>query len=65
MVDQVICGFCVTMFFFVCFVCKLKFFIPSVSSLQSLTLGTRSVLCSILLNLVSDTGNKSALLWFI
>ena len=32
---------------FVClFVCRLKIFVPSVSSLQFLTLGTRSVLCS-------------------
>ena len=49
MVDQVICdfcGFCVTVFFFVCFVCRLKTFIPSVFSLQSLILSTRSILCS-------------------
>jgi len=63
--DQVICGFCITLFFFVCFVCILKIFVPRVSSLQSLTLGTRSVLCSFPLNLVSDTGHKSAPLWFI
>ena len=47
MIDQVICGFCVTMFFFVCFVCRLKIFIPSVSFLQSLTLGTRVLFCGL------------------
>jgi len=38
---------------------------PRVSSLQSLTLGTRSVICSFPSNSVSDTGHKSAPLWFI
>ena len=60
-----ICDFCVTLFLFVCSVRSPKIFIPSVSSLQSLTLGTRSVFCSIPLILVSDTGHKSAPLWII
>ena len=41
------CGFCVTVFLFVCFVCSPKIFVPSVSSLQSLTLGTRVLLCGL------------------
>ena len=64
-VDQVICGFCVTLFSLVCFVCMVEIFMPKASSLQSLTLGTRFVFCSSPHNLVSDTGHKSAPLWFI
>ena len=60
-----ICAFCVTLFLFVCFVCSPTISIHSVSSLQSLTLGTRSVFCSSPHNLVSDTGHKSAFLWII
>ena len=60
-----ICGFCVTLFSLVCFVCIVEIFVPRVSSLQSLTLGTRSVFCSSPHNLVSDTGHKSAFLWII
>ena len=37
------CGSCVFLFPFVCLVCILKIFVPIVSSLQSLILGTRSV----------------------
>ncbi|KIM67367.1 hypothetical protein SCLCIDRAFT_21229 [Scleroderma citrinum Foug A] len=54
--------------YFSCFLSRMispKIFVPSVSSLQSLTLGTRSVFCSIPLILVSDTGHKSAPLWII
>ena len=51
---------------FPCFlVCTVEIFMPRVSSLQSLTLGTRSVICSFSLYIVSDTGHKSALLWII
>ena len=64
-VDQVIDGFCITLFFLVCFVCIVEIFMPRVSSLQSLTLGTRSVFCSSSHNLVSDTGHKCASLWII
>ena len=53
------------LFLLVCFVCIVKIFVPRVFSLQSLTLGTRFVICSSPLNLVSDTGHKSAPLWFI
>jgi len=60
-----ICGLCFPLFLLVCFVCIVEIFVPRVSSLQSLTLGTRSVICSSPLNLVSDTGHKSAPLWFI
>ena len=60
-----ICGFYVTLFSLVCFVCIVEIFVPRVSSLQSLTLGTRSVFCSSPHSLVSDTGHKSALLWII
>ena len=42
-----ICGFCVTLFLFVWFVCSPKIFVPSVSSLQSLTLGTRVLPCGL------------------
>ena len=59
------CGYCVFLFSFVWIVCTLKIIVPIVSSLQSLTLGTRSVSCSYLLNLVSDTGHKSDPLWFL
>ena len=45
-VDEVICGFCVSLFSLVCFVCIGEIFVPRVCSLQSLTLGTRSVFCS-------------------
>ena len=64
-VDQVICGFYVTLFSLVCFVCIVEIFMPRVSSLQSLTLDTRSVFCSSPHNLVSDTGHKCAPLWII
>ena len=64
-VDQVICGFYVTLFSLVCFVCIVEIFMPRVSSLQSLTLGTRSVFCSSPHNSVSDTEHKSAFLWII
>jgi len=65
MVHHMICGLCFPLFLLVCFVCIVEIFVPRVSSLQSLTLGTRSVICSSPLNLVSDTGHKSAPLWFI
>ena len=55
-----ICGFYVTLFSLV--VCIVEIFMPRVSSLQSLTLGTRSVFCSSPHNFVSDTGHKSAFL---
>jgi len=38
------CGFCVTLFFLVCFVCTAEIFMPRVFSLQSLTLGTSAPL---------------------
>ena len=60
-----ICGFYVTLFSLVCLVCIVEIFMPRVSSLQSLTLGTRSVSCSSPYNSVSDTGHKSAILWII
>ena len=60
-----ICGFYDTLFSLVCFVCIVEIFLPRVSSLQSLTLGTRSVFCSSPHNSVSDTGHKSAPLWII
>ena len=42
-----ICGFYVTLFALVCFVCIVEIFVPRVSSLQSLTLGTRVLLCGL------------------
>ena len=42
-----ICGFCVTLFFCVCFVCLLKIFMPRVLFLQSLTLGTSMLSCGL------------------
>jgi len=65
MVHHMICGLCFPLFLLVCFVCVVEIFVPRVSSLQSLTLGTRSVICSFPSNSVSDTGHKSAPLWFI
>jgi len=59
------CGCCFSLLSFVCIVCILKIFMPSVSSLQFLTLGTRSVLYSFPHNWVSDTGHKCDPLWFI
>ena len=41
------CGCCVFLFPFVCLVCILKIFVPIVSSLQSLTLGTRVLNCGL------------------
>jgi len=52
-------------FSLVCFICLVETFVPRVFSLQSLTLGTKSVLCSFPFNLVSDTGYKCVLLWII
>jgi len=43
----VICGFCVTLFLLVCFICILEIFMPRVSSLQSLTLGTSVLSCGL------------------
>ena len=65
MVCHMICDFCIFLFSSVWTVCTLKIFMPSVSSLQSLTLGTRSVSNSYSFNLVSDTGHKSDTFWFI
>ena len=59
------CGCCLTLLFSVWIVCRLEIFVPSVLSLQSLTLGTRSVIHTFLLNIVSYTGHQSAFLWFI
>ena len=42
-----ICGFCVTLFSLVCFVCIVEILVPRVSSLQSLTLGTSVLLCGL------------------
>ena len=42
-----ICDFCVTMFSLVGFVCTFEMFVPRVFSLQSLTLGTRVLLCEL------------------
>ena len=56
------------MFSFVspCLLCLYSWnFVPRVSSLQSLILGTRSVFCSSPHNLVSITGHKCAPLWII
>ena len=41
------CGCCVFLFPFVCLVCILKIIMPIVSSLQSLTLGTRVLHCGL------------------
>ena len=52
------CGCCVTLLFSVCIVCRLEIFVPCVLSFQSLTLGTRSVIHTFLLNIVSCTGHQ-------
>ena len=60
-----ICGLCFPLFLLVCFVCRHEIFVPRVLSLQSLTLGTRSVLCSFLFNLVSDTEHKCSIVVYL
>ena len=47
MVYHMICGLCFPLFLLVCFVCIVEIFVPRVSSLQSLTLGTRVLFCGL------------------
>ena len=58
-VNQVICGFCVTLFFLVCFICIVEIFVPRVSSFQSLTLGTSVLPCGISEHLMPSMPNYS------
>jgi len=44
---HMICGLCFPLFLFVCFVCIVEIFVPRVSSLQSLTLGTSVLPCGL------------------
>jgi len=44
---HMICGLCFPLFLFVCFVCIIEIFVPRVSSLQSLTLGTSVLPCGL------------------
>jgi len=44
---HMICGWCFPLFLFVCCVCIVEVFVPRVSSLQSLTLGTSVLLCGL------------------